>query len=111
LSALWLSHTNEGKRHTSRVLAATQTASAASNLSGTTGHDAATRSGIIRNPTLKITKDKAKSVVKINAGSLISFKLVSYKDWESRLGSTIKGSPAYRLSSIICHINTMQSAG
>jgi hypothetical protein len=100
------------REETSQGLAATQTASAASNFSGTTGHDAATRSGIIRVPTFKMTKDKAISVVeKINAGSLTSFKLVSYKDWESRPGSTNRGSPAYKLYFIICHINTMQSAG
>jgi hypothetical protein len=100
------------REETSQGLAATQTASAASNFSGTTGHDAATSPGIIRVPTLQMTKDKAISVVeKLNAGSLTSFKLVSYKDWESRPGSTNRGSPAYRLFFIICHINTMKSAG
>jgi hypothetical protein len=100
------------REETSQGLAATQTASAACNFSGTTGHDAATRSGTIRVPTLQMTKDKAISVVeKINDGSLTSFKLVSYKDWESRPGSTNRGSPAYKLYFIICHINTIQSAG
>jgi hypothetical protein len=51
------------REETSKGLAATQTASAASNFSGTTGHDVATRSGIIRVPTLQMTKCKAISVV------------------------------------------------
>jgi hypothetical protein len=77
-----VAESHKRREETSQGLEATQTASAASNFSGTTAHDSPTRSGIIRVPTLQMTKYKAISVVeKINAGRLTSFKLVSYKDW------------------------------
>jgi hypothetical protein len=51
------------REESSQGLAATQTASAISNVSGTTGHNALTRSGSTRVPYLNMTKDKAISVV------------------------------------------------
>jgi hypothetical protein len=65
-----VAESHKRREETSQGLTGTQTASAASNFSWTTAHDAATLSGIILILKLQMTKDKTISVVeKIKSGS------------------------------------------